>query len=97
MSILADENWNRLAQMQKYLTTYKVSETLICLFNYFDKDDFETYIGEYIENNYPQFAKFFYEAVENIKNIQSDTDDNIFTKYFEDAVKKHAKGEPLKP
>lgn len=49
MSILTDENWNKLTQMQKYL----------------------------IEHNYPQFVKFFHEAVENIKNIQSDTDDEM--------------------
>lgn len=94
MSILNDENWNKLPQMQKYLTAYKVSETLICLFNYFDKDDFETYISEYIENNYPQFAKFFHETVKDInENMQCNTNDNIFAKYFEDAVKKYSKGD----
>ena len=49
VSILTDENWNKLAQMQKYL----------------------------IENNYSQVVKFFHEAVGNIKNIQSDTDDEM--------------------
>lgn len=97
MSILNDENWNKLPQMQKYLTAYKFSEILVYLSNYLDKDDFDVYIGEYIESNYPQFAKFFNETGEEmIEAMQSDINDNIFAKYFEDAAKKCAKGDPWK-
>lgn len=98
MSILNDENWNKLSQMQKYLTISKVSEILNYLFNYFDKDDFDAYIDEYMESSYPQFAKFLNETVKDInENMQCNTNDNIFAKYFEDAVKKYAKGDSWKP
>ena len=98
MSILNDENWNKLPQMQKYLTAYKFSEILVYIFNYLDKDDFDVYVDEYIKSNYPQFAKFFNENGEEMNEaMQSNTNDNIFAKYFEDAVKKYAKGDSWKP
>lgn len=98
MSILNDENWNKLPQMQKYLIDHRVSEILTYLFIYFDKDDFSVYVDEYIESNYPQFAKFFNETSEEcIEFTQSSVNSDIFAKYFEDAVKKYTKGDPWKP